>query len=288
MNAHAHNHGLPAQDVPLHVLDGLIAAVRDEDHTRKARVLHLRQEGLHAPGVGNVAGKLPVVHGHVRSEGIHDKGCRLFQGKVFLVASPVDVREGAAVSGTGCGVNRAEFILLDPLSTIPEQVHPVLLRDPLRQPRDHRRIQLRFGRRLHHPLPASHPAVVVPGHDRIICKRQYVIHHLGVPVENGQQVLPQTGLVGNPLQQPDIPVQAVLVLALMGHAPLLVVRCQFVNLAQVPAFRKDELATLLHGSIQVLLPGDELQLRGKRPPVEQAVLPLAVFGQVYGCVLAYI
>ena len=279
MDAHTHDHRLPAQDVPLHVLDGLVPAVRDEDHAREARMVQLRQQRLDAPRIRDVARELPVVHRHVRGQGIHHQGRGLLQREMLLVVPAVDVGEGTAVGGPGRGVHCAELVLPQALGAVTEQVHPVLLGDALRQARYRRRVELRPGRRLHHPLPARHPAVVVPRHYRIIRERENVVHHLGVPAEHGHQILTQASAVRNPLQQPDVTVQAVHVLPLIRHAARFAVRGQLVYLAQVPPFRKDEFAALLHGSIQVPLPGNELQLRGEPPPVEQAVLPLSVIGQ---------
>ena len=121
----AHDHRLLAQDVALQVFEGLVSPVRDQDHLWEPGVAQVGEYRLHAPGVGDVAGKCPVIDWHMAVQGVHDYFEGLFQGQPILVPAPLDISQGVSIGRAARGVHGTKLALLQPAGPQAEQLHPL-------------------------------------------------------------------------------------------------------------------------------------------------------------------
>ncbi len=111
---HGHDRGLPRPDDPLHVPQGVVAAVRDQNYVAEPCVREVPHDGVEAPGVRDVPGECAVVHRLVSRQGVDHHGEQLGQGQALLVLPPVYVGQGVAVRAARGGVHRAHLVPAQP------------------------------------------------------------------------------------------------------------------------------------------------------------------------------
>lgn len=255
---HGHQHGLSLENVLLHVLQGIVSPVREQRDVPESSLPEILQDDVQTPGIRHVSGKGAVVDRHVAGKRVDHDGKDLLQGKMLLVLPPVNVGQGIAVDASAGGVDGAKFVLSEARGPQGEKLHPLLLRNGLRQFRNGLRGKGKVARRLDVALPALHGAEAEfrqigehrQGHDGV--------HHLLVPLEHHLKVPADHRLLRNLLQKPDVAVQAVLRIAVKNGAPAAPPVGQLVQQAQIPHGRKDELRPLRTRKGQELGPGREL------------------------------
>ena len=130
------------------------------------------------------------------------------------------------------------------------------------------------------PLPPRDTVVRVASDVREHRQRDDVVDDLAIALENGLKVLLYTGLLGDPLKQPYISVQAVPVFAVVGRPARLTQPREYLGLAHVPFFGEDEHGALFWCGHEELGTWHELQVVVDGPPVDVAVLLFLVSGSM--------
>ena len=245
-------------------------------------MLQLREYQLHRPAVRHVPRQLQVVDGHVGGERIDDDLHGLAQREALLVLAPADVDKVEAVGGDGRGVHGAELVLADSPCPLAEEVHPVLLRDGLRQAGDGGAGQPALRRSLHLALPLGQVVVGEVVQERVISHREDVVHNLRVAAEHRLQVLAHPRPLSDLVEELRRAVLAVDVVRLVGDAAAGLLLAQAARAAQVPAGGEDELAALGGRGEEKILPRMELVLVIHRSPMLVRICLLAVLAK---CVL---
>ena len=109
-------------------------------------------------------------------------------------------------------------------------------------------------------------------------KGQDVIYHFLVPLKHFFQILPDTARLRDLLQKPDISIQAIHVITIVGRSSRSTLIGQFSNLTQVPLGRKFKLLSLFSAGVEVCLSWEKSQILVYNAPMNTAVYPLAGFG----------
>ena len=134
----------------------------------------------------------------------------------------------------------------------------MLFGNGLRKLRDGLRGQGEVARRLGDALPALDAAEAESRQVREHGKRHDGVDHLLVAVEHGFKIPPYFRLLRYLLEEPDVPVQAVLPIAAKDGTPLPAPVGQLVQQAQVPVGGEYEFRPLAGGKSQELGPWREL------------------------------
>ena len=236
-----HDHRLLPVDIDLEVTDGFVSSVRDQDNILEAGVVQIVKNRLKTAGVRCIAGKCPVVYRHVPAQCVDNNLQCLGQRKVILVLPIADIGKGIPPGAAAGRVYGAQFVVLQPCGAKLQKIHPVLLRDLLRQHGDIRRSKRFCIRSPGDPLPGSRLTICILSAEEIHRQGHDTIRHLPVAAKDLKKVSADPGCLSDLLQKPDIAIKAVFILALYNRATASAVSGKLFNLAEVPAFRKDQL-----------------------------------------------
>lgn len=138
------------------------------------------------------------------------------------------------VCGDGSGVHCAVFILAHPLGAQPEQVHPVLLGNALRESRDTGTCQCMDGRCLHDTLPLLDMRIGAAVKEQKVGKRKHILSHLGIATEHLLKVIRKASCLGDIVQESSRTVHPVKIATVILHGTTMPRPGQRLNLGQVP------------------------------------------------------
>ena len=114
----------------------------------------------------------------------------------------------------------------------------MLLRDPLCKHRDIRRSQWLCVWSFRNALPGGQLVVCILSAKEVHRQCHDRVGHFPVSVECLLDIPADTGGISDLFKKPDIPIKAVVILALYGRSSRLSVAGQLFEFAQIPAFRK--------------------------------------------------
>lgn len=263
-------------DIDFKVLHRLVSAVGDEDDILEPRMLKFGDYHLYRPAVRHVPRKLQIVDRQMRRKRVNDHLKCLFQRQVLLVVPPADIHQVEPVGGHRRGVHGAVLVLAHPFGAEPEQVHPVLLGNVLREPRDAGTRERVGRRRFHHALPLLDVGVGAAVKEEEVSERENVLGGLKVATEHLLQVIQKTCRPRDVVQEPCRTICPVQVSAAILHNTPVACSGQGLDLGKVPVGREDEPAALLQGCVKVCRVRMEPHVVVNNAPVLMGVMLLAV------------